>query len=88
MVRLRDFRSKGAKTSTLIFEAKYYLVGLKIILMALCSIFLQTGNSLLPSLELALYRTSSFPHKLCPWFNEQDQSHPTLSSTESCPKLH
>ena len=32
-------------------EAKYYLVGPKIILMALCSIFLQTDNSLFPPLE-------------------------------------
>ena len=36
----RDFRSKRTKIPTLIFEAKYYLIGPKIILMALHSIFL------------------------------------------------
>ena len=39
---LRDFRWKGTKISTLIFEAKYYMVGPKIIVMALCSILLPT----------------------------------------------
>ena len=35
MDTLRDFRSKGTKISTLNFEANYYLVGTKKILMAL-----------------------------------------------------
>ena len=51
IVRLRDFRWKGNKISTLTFEAKYYLVRPKMILMSVYSIFLQTDNSLFPSLE-------------------------------------
>ena len=47
----REFRWKGTKFSSLIFEAKYYLAGPKIILMALHSIFLQTDNSLFPPRE-------------------------------------
>ena len=37
--------------STLIFEAKSYLLGLQIILMALYSIFLQTDNPLFSPLQ-------------------------------------
>ena len=51
MVRFRDFKWKGTKISTLILEAKYYLVGQKIILMALYSIFLKNYNSLFLPLE-------------------------------------
>ena len=51
MVRLRYFRWKETKISILIFEAKYYLVGPRINLMALYSIFLYTDNSLFSHLE-------------------------------------
>ena len=51
LVRLRDSRWKGTKISTLIFEAKFYLVGSKIILVALHSMLLQTDDSLFPPLE-------------------------------------
>ena len=51
MVRLKDFKWKGIKTSTFIFEA-YYLVGPKIILMALYFIGrLAADNSLFSPLE-------------------------------------
>ena len=40
-------------------QAKYYLVGLKIVLMALYSILFQTINSLFLPLELSLHRTSA-----------------------------
>ena len=43
-------RGKGTEISIQIFQAKYYLAGPKIILMVLCSIFLQTDNSLFPPL--------------------------------------
>ena len=58
-------------------EAKYSLVGPKIILVTLCSILLQTDNSLFPPLEESLHRTSNFPYKFCPCLvDEQDGSHP------------
>ena len=47
----RDLRRKEIKISNLIFEAKYYLVIPKIILMALYSIFLQNDHSLFPPFE-------------------------------------
>ena len=40
-------------------QANYYLVGLKIVLMALYSILFQTINSLFLPLELSLHRTSA-----------------------------
>lgn len=76
MVRLRDFRWKRAKISALNFGAKYYLVGRKIILIAIYSIFLQAANSLFRPHESSLHRTSNFSHKLLPWYGGQDQSHP------------
>ena len=56
-------------------SVEYYLVGPKIILMTLYSIFLQTINSLFPSLESSLHKISNFPHKQCLWYGEQDEPH-------------
>ena len=89
MVWLRDLTLKGNKIPTQIFEAKYYLLGSKIILMTLCLMSLQTSNSLLaPLLESSLPRTSNFPQKLCRWHTEQDKFIPTLFCTRNCPKFH
>ena len=52
--------------SALIFAAKYYLVGSKIILMALYFIILQTVNSSFRPLEQLLLGASNSPRKLCP----------------------
>ena len=82
MIRFRDFRWRGTKTLTLIFEAKYYLVVPKIILMALYSIFLEIGNLLFPPLELSLH-TSCAPGMV----NNMNLI-PTLASTGNCPQLH
>ena len=46
----RRLYMKGTKISTLVFQGKYYLVGPKIILMVLYSIFLQSDNSSFPPL--------------------------------------
>ena len=52
MARPRDFSKwKETKISNLIFKAKYYLVGPKIILMLLYFIFFQIDSSLFPPLE-------------------------------------
>ena len=82
MIRSRDFRWRGTKTLTMIFEAKYYLLDPKIILMALYSVSLETSNSLFLSLELSLH-TSCVPgmmNKMNPIL--------TLASTLNCPQLH
>ena len=69
-------------------QGKYYLVGSKIILMTLYSIFLQTINSLLPPLnhyftEPVIFHTSSTSGMA----NKMNHI-PTLSSTGKCLKLH
>ena len=69
MVRLRDFIWKGTKILTLIFQAKYYLVGPTILIMVIYSILSKTGrpNALFPPLqsyhftELAIFHTSCVP---------------------------
>ena len=68
MVRARDFRFKESEVSTMIFEAKYYLLDLY-------SIIWQSGNSLSATLESSVQRTSTFPHRLCHWHGKQDESH-------------
>ena len=63
----------------------------KIIVIALCSIFLQTGNSLFPHpLESSFHKTSDFQHKAGPWYGSMVNNMnpiPTFSSTGNCPKL-
>ena len=76
MVRLRKFNPDFWT------EAKFYLVGPKIILMALYSIFLQTNNSTFPPLE---FSTQAVP--LLSMVNKIN-SIPTLSSTGNYPKLY
>ena len=52
-----------------------YLIGPKIMLMALYSILLQTINSLLLPLEPSLHRTSNFAPKPFLWHCKQNESH-------------
>ena len=81
----------ATKISTLVFEAKYYLVGPRILLMVIYSIFSQTGkpNSWFPPLEyyhftwLVTFHTSCAPGMV----NKMDPM-PSLSSFGNCPKLH
>ena len=86
IVRLRDFRWKGNKISTLTFEAKYYLVGPKVILMAVYSCKLIIHYSL-PlnnhSTEPVIFHTNCVPSLV----NKMNLI-PTFSSPGKFPKWH
>ena len=89
MVRLtKDFRWKETKYYTLIFEAKYYLVGPKVIIMALYSIFLQTDSSVFLPLDNQFTEPVIFHTRCAPGMGNKMNPITTLSSNGNCPKLH